>query len=74
MKKKSSSVKRKNLKNSIFSPQIKDKRIFEDNSENLSILTLGVPLPKTVTFIISALILLDKIIRDKKRNFLIIVL
>ena len=27
MKKKSSSVKRKNLKNSIFSPQIKDKRI-----------------------------------------------
>ena len=27
MKKKSSSVKRKNLKNSIFSPQIKNKRI-----------------------------------------------
>ena len=27
MNKKSSSVKRKNLKNSIFSPQIKDKRI-----------------------------------------------
>ena len=29
MKKKSSSVKRKNLKNSIFSPQIRNKRIKE---------------------------------------------